>query len=132
MDLVQQLSNLIYALLMSTINTEYKIAIVGPEDTVSGFKALGVETFDAQTSEEVLAHLKSIKDQTLDLESENKYAIVCVIEDLVTTVDQSEYAKVVEGPLPAVVLLPGPEGSKGFAIERLRRLAEQAVGSAII
>jgi len=28
--------------------------------------------------------------------------------------------------------LPGPEGSKGVAIARLRRLAEQAVGSAII
>jgi hypothetical protein len=50
----------------------------------------------------------------------------------VTLVDQAEYAKVVEGVLPAVVLLPGPEGSSGFAIERLRRLAEQAVGSAII
>lgn len=113
-------------------NSEYKIAIVGPEDTVSGFKALGVETFDAQTTEKALEQLKVIKQQTLDPESKNKYAVVCIIEDLVTTVDQTEYAKVAEGPLPAVVLLPGPEGSSGFAIERLRRLAEKAVGSAII
>lgn len=116
---------------MSTTN-EYKIAIVGPEDTVSGFKALGVESFKAQTADEVLTQLKEIKRVTLDPESKEKYAVVCVIEELVSLVDQAEYAKVVEGPLPAVVLLPGPEGSTGFALERLRGLAEQAVGSAII
>lgn len=116
---------------MSKTN-EYKIAIVGPADTVSGFKALGVEAFDAQTAEDVLEQLKSLKQQTLNPDSDSKYAVVCVIEDLVSRVDQAEYAKVVEGPLPAVVALPGPEGTSGFAIERLRRLAEQAVGSAII
>lgn len=116
---------------MST-NNEYKIAIIGPVDTVSGFKALGVETFDALSAEETLKQLRKIKEQTLNPDSEVKYAVVCIIEDLVTEIDQSEYAKVVEGPLPAVVLLPGPEGSSGFAIERLRNLAEKAVGSAII
>lgn len=116
---------------MSTTN-EYKIAIIGPEDTVSGFKSLGVEPFNAQNPEQAMAHLRKIKEQTLDQESEKKYAVVCIIENLVTMFDQTEYAKLVEGPLPAVVLLPGPEGSSGFAIERLRRLAEKAVGSAII
>lgn len=115
-----------------SMNNEYKIAIIGPLGTVSGFKALGVESFDAHSSEEALAHLRKIKEQTLNPDSDTQYAVVCIIEDLVTTVDQSEYAKIVEGPLPAVVLLPGPEGSSGFAIERLRNLAEKAVGSAII
>lgn len=117
---------------MSTIDHEYKIAIVGPADTVSGFCALGVEAFPANTADEAMHQLRHIRQQTIDPESTSKYAIVCIIEDLVLQVDQTEYAKVVDGPLPAVVLLPGPEGSKGFAIERLRRLAEQAVGSAII
>ncbi len=115
-----------------SMTNEYKIAVIGPADTVSGLKALGVEAFDAQTAEEALAQLKSIKQQTLDPDSREKFAVVCIIEDLVTSVDQSEYAKVVEGPLPAVVLLPGPSGSQGFAISRLRSLAEKAVGSAII
>lgn len=113
-------------------NNEYKIAIVGPEDTVSGFKALGVESFDANNAEEALAQLKQIKDMTLEPTSLNKYAVVCVIEDLVAAVDQTEYAKVVDGPLPAVVILPGAKGGIGFATERLRSLAEKAVGSAII
>ena len=116
---------------MSTTN-EYKIAIVGPLDTVSGFKALGVEAFEANTAAEALDQLRLIKQQTQNPESDSRYAIVCIIEDLVSSVDQTEYAKVVEGALPAVVLLPGPEGRSGFAVERLRRLAEKAVGSAII
>ena len=116
---------------MSTTN-EYKIAIVGPKDTVSGFRALGVEAFDASTAAEALEQLQVIKKQTVDPDSSEKFAVVCVIESLVASVDQTEYAKVVAGPLPAVVLLPGPEGSQGFALDRLRKLAEQAVGSAII
>jgi V/A-type H+-transporting ATPase subunit F len=111
---------------------EYKIAIIGPLDTVSGFKALGVDSFQAQTTKEALEQLKFIKQETLNPESDMNYAIVCIIENLVAGFDQADYAKIVEGPLPAVVILPGPEGSQGFAISRLRRLAEKAVGSAII
>ena len=111
---------------------EYSIAIIGPSDMVSGFRALGVEAFDAQTGEAALEELRRLKKLTIDPASAKKYAVVCVIEDLLTDIDQAEYAKVVSGPLPAVIVLPGPEGSKGVAIARLRRLAEQAVGSAII
>ena len=113
-------------------NNEYKIAIIGPKDTVSGLKALGVEAFEATTADEALEQLQHIKQMTNDVDAAVKYAIVCIIEDLVTSIDQNEYAKVVAGALPAVVLLPGPKGSQGFAIDRLRKLAEQAVGSAII
>lgn len=116
---------------MST-NNDYKIAIIGPAETVSGFKALGAVAFDATNGEEVLVHLKQIKEQTINPETSEKYAIVCVIEDLMTNVDQAEYAKAVAGPLPAVVLLPGTGGSQGFAIGRLRQMAEQAVGASII
>lgn len=116
---------------MSKTN-EYKIAIIGPTDTVSGFKALGVETLEATTGVEVLAHLREVKRLAADPDSATKYAVVCVIEDLMADIDQAEYAKAVAGPLPAVVLLPGATGSQGFAIGRLRQLAEQAVGASII
>ncbi|MBP6881415.1 MAG: hypothetical protein KBC35_02210 [Candidatus Pacebacteria bacterium] len=117
---------------MSTNDQEYKIAIVGPENMVSGFRALGVESFHAHTAAEALTQLRHIKQQTVDPLSVKRYAVVCIIEDLVALVDQVEYAKIVDGPLPAVVLLPGQTGSSGFALERLRRLAEKAVGASII
>jgi V/A-type H+-transporting ATPase subunit F len=116
---------------MSTTN-EYKIAIIGPTDTVSGFKALGVEALEATTGAGALEHLREIKRLATDPEAKVKYAVVCVIEDLMKDIDQAEYTKAVAGPLPAVVLLPGATGSQGFAIGRLRQLAEQAVGASII
>lgn len=120
---------------MSTSNqntNEYKIAIIGPADTVSGFRALGVVVFDAQTGDAALELLRTIKRDMADPAAKTKYAVVCIIENLLTNIDQAEYAKVINGPLPAVIMLPGPEGSQGVAIQRLRKLAEQAVGSAII
>ncbi len=111
---------------------EFKIAIVGPADTISGLRALGVEAFDATTGEAALEQLRTIKSITLDTSNPTQYAVVCVIESLLTNIDQAEYAKVVAGPLPAVVLLPGSEGSSGVALARLRSLAEKAVGSSII
>ena len=117
---------------MSTNNTEYKIAIIGPSDTVSGFRALGVDAIDAQTGDSAMEKLREIKKAMSESDANPKYAVVCIIEDLLIEVDPAEYAKVVSGPLPAVIPLPGPEGSKGIALKRLRALAEQAVGSAII
>lgn len=115
-----------------SVNKKYRIAIIGPTDTVSGFKALGVETFPARNASEALAQLRLIKQLSLAPDQTAVYAVVCVIEDVLADVDQHEYAKVVSGPLPAVIMLPGPAGSTGLAVARLRRLAEQAIGSAII
>ena len=116
---------------MSTTN-HYRLAIVGPADMVSGFQALGVEVFDATNSTEALDQLRSIKKINHDTQGERTYAVVCVIDDVISDVDQAEYAKVIAGALPAVVVLPGPAGASGVAIERLRLLAQKAVGSSII
>ena len=112
-------------------NNHYHIAIIGPAETVSGFQALGVTVLDARTSNDVITHLKQLKTDR-DNNTGSQYAVVCIIEDLLVDVDESEYNKLISGPLPAVMTLPGPGGSQGVALARLRRLAEQAVGSAII
>jgi len=116
---------------MSTAN-HYHLAIIGPTDMVSGFQALGVEAHNATNSTEALEQLRNIKKITNDPADARTYAVVCVIDDVIRDVDQAEYAKVVEGALPAVVVLPGPNGSSGVAVERLRLLAQKAVGSSII
>lgn len=112
-------------------NKHYKIAIIGPAEIVSGFRALGVTAFDAKDGDAALEQLRAIKEEN-EKGAETQYAVVCIIESLLTSVDQAEYKKITAGALPAVVSLPGPEGATGFSIERLRSLAEQAVGSAII
>lgn len=116
---------------MSKTN-HYRIAILGPSDMVSGFKALGVDVFNATNATEAIDQLRTIKQTTTDPEHKTSYAVVCVIEDVMADVDQAEYAKVVEGALPAVVMLPGPGGATGVALERLRLLSQKAVGSSLI
>ena len=110
----------------------YKIAIIGPTDMVSGLLALGVEAHNATNATEALAQLRELKKISNDPSDERIYAVVCVIDDVIRDVDQVEYAKVIAGALPAVVVLPGPNGSSGVAVERLRLLAQKAVGSSII
>jgi V/A-type H+/Na+-transporting ATPase subunit F len=112
---------------MST--SKYHIAIIGPTEIVSGFNALGIDTYNADSSDTLLITLRHIKSERSD---KKEYAVVCVIESLLRDVDMNEYNKIVNGPLPAVVSLPGPDGSTGFALDRLRSLAERAVGSSII
>jgi len=116
---------------MST-NQPYKIAIIGPFDIVSGFAALGVETFDAKDADSAMQQLRIIKEHNEDKTLADQYAVVCIIDNLLTNVDQAEFKKLTTGALPAVVSLPGPQGTTGFGVARLRQLAEQAVGSAII
>jgi vacuolar-type H+-ATPase subunit F/Vma7 len=116
---------------MSTTN-HYRLAIVGPTDMVSGFQALGVEAYNATNPIEALEQLRAIKKISNDPADERTYAVVCVIDDVLKDIDQAEYAKVVAGALPAVVVLPGPNGPSGVAVERLRLLAQKAVGSSII
>ena len=65
---------------------EYKIAIIGPSDTVSGFRALGVDAFGAQTGEGALEKLRELKKAMSESESATKYAVVCIIEDLLIEV----------------------------------------------
>jgi len=116
---------------MSTTN-HYRLAIIGPTDMVSGFQALGVEAHNATNSAEALERLREIKKITNDPADERSYAVVCIIDDVISDVDQAEYAKAIAGALPAVVVLPGPNGASGVAVERLRMLAQKAVGSSII
>ncbi|MEZ4104191.1 MAG: V-type ATP synthase subunit F [Candidatus Paceibacterota bacterium] len=112
-------------------NLVYKVAIIGPADTVSGFRALGVEAIIAHDASEMLDRLKEIKQATVT-GGGVVYAVVCIIEDLLKGIDDKEYSRVVAGPLPAVVILPSAKGSQGLAEARLRQLAEKAVGAAII
>ena len=112
--------------------TAYKIAIVGPKQVVTGFKALGVTPFDAETSEEALEILKRLKSNIDDPSSGEQFATVILIESLAQDINPDEMEKVSRGALPAIVLLPGIEGSTGAGLAKLKSLGEKAVGTDIL
>lgn len=112
---------------------EYKVAIIGPKNVVSGFKALGVTSLEAQDSTETLVILKKIKkdieEQTPDTD---KFASVLVIESLLQGIPEEDMARISSGALPAIVALPGIEGSQGAGIAKLKKLTQRAIGSDIL
>ncbi len=81
---------------MSKVSHQYKVAIIGQSDVVSGFRALGVDTFPAYSSDEALSQLKNIKQLTSETGSP-AYAVVCIIEDLMIGMDEKEYSRVMSG-----------------------------------
>jgi vacuolar-type H+-ATPase subunit F/Vma7 len=109
------------------MNSNHHIAIIGPTDMVAGFRTLGIEAINATSGIEALAALRRLRQNP-----DRQYAVVCLIEELFTNIDPVEFEKATTSALPAVVLLPGTGGASGVALARLRRLAERAVGSAII
>lgn len=114
-------------------NDTYQIAIVGPEEVISGFKALGVETFPAETSSGALEALIQIKNSVeSDASTGKPFALVILIESLALGIPQEDMRRVSKGALPAIVVLPGIEGSKGLGQAKLRALAEKAVGTDIL
>jgi V/A-type H+-transporting ATPase subunit F len=113
--------------------TAYNIAIIGPKAVISGFKALGVTPFDAEDGETALEVLKTIKK---DIETPGstvqKFAAVILIESIARDISHEDMEKVSRGALPAIVTLPGLEGSHGAGVAKLKALAEKAVGSDIL
>lgn len=113
----------------------HQIAIVGPKDTILGFKALGLKTFNALTTEEAVKVLYELKkEQIVDEktgESKPLYAIIFVIEDLMSEMEDSDYKKLSQDALPAIVPVPGTKGATGYSLKRIGKMVEQAVGSDI-
>ena len=99
-----------------------KIAVIGGRDTVMGFKALGLETFPASDS---ASALKALRKLTKD---SNDYAIIYIEETLAVNI-QGEIDKFKDSPTPAIILIPGREGSIGIGQSALKAAGERAVGT---
>ena len=102
-----------------------KIAVIGGRDTVMGFNALGLETFPAADSAQALKTLRKLTKDS------NDYAIIYIEETLAVNI-QSEIDKFKDSPTPAIILIPGREGSIGIGQSALKAAVERAVGTNIL
>lgn len=100
-----------------------KIAVIGGRDSVLGFRALGLETCIAETGEQAKADLRRM--------AKEDYAIVYITEHLAAQIP-AEIARRREDISPAVILIPGREGSLGIGMAGVRTAAEKAVGADIL
>ncbi len=100
----------------------YKIAVLGDRDSIMGFKALGLDTHFVETTEEAR--------HTLHRLAKEEYAIIYITEQLAADIP-ADIGRYKTSVTPAVILIPGKNGSLGMAAQALQSAVERAVGADI-
>ena len=101
----------------------YKIAVMGDRDSVLGFKALGLEVCPVADGEE--------GGRALHRMAKEDYAIIYVTEQLAVQIP-NEIEKYKDALTPAIILIPGKEGSLGIGMNSVTTAVERAVGADIL
>lgn len=101
----------------------YKIAVLGDRDSVLGFKALGLDVYPAETVEEAKTTLHRLASEDC--------AIVYLTEQLGVQMEE-EIARYKDEMKPAIILIPGKDGSLGIGMANVTRAVERAVGADIL
>ena len=104
----------------------YKIAVVGDKDSVLGFKALGLDVHSVDSVDSVDEAKKAVHS----LAKEN-CAIIYLTEQLAAQM-QAEIARYKDSLTPAIILIPGKEGSLGIGMANVKTAVERAVGADIL
>ena len=105
----------------------YKIAVIGSPDTVIGFKALGLDTFPVRQPEEAHKIFRTITKA----DQPDEYAIIYLEENLAEAL-KADIDRFKDSPRPAVILIPGKDGSLGLGQSALQAAVERAVGVNIL
>lgn len=101
----------------------YRIAVVGDKDSVLGFKALGLDVYPVETAEEARRALHALAKENC--------AIIYLTEQLAAQL-QAEIARYQDALTPAIILIPGKEGSLGIGMASVKTAVERAVGADIL
>lgn len=101
-----------------------KIGVIGGRDSVLGFRALGLDTCIAENR-------ASRQKAALHRMAKENYAIIYITEHLAAQIP-AEIERRREDVSPAVILIPGREGSLGIGTAGVHAAAEKAVGADIL
>lgn len=100
-----------------------KIAVIGDKDSILAFKAVGAETFAAETVFDV--------NDTLHKLVKGDYAVVFITEKLAETAHET-LSKLKDRPYPVVIPIPSGGGSTGYAMTGIKKDVERAIGADIL
>lgn len=103
--------------------SEYKIAALGDRDSVLGFRALGLDVFPEENAEEARITLHRL--------AKENYAIIYLTEGFAKDMT-ADIARYKDSVTPAVILIPGKEGSLGIGMQNVKTAVERAVGADIL
>ncbi len=101
----------------------YQIAVLGDKDSVMGFKALGLTVFPVDNVEQAR--------HTLHQLAREDFAVVYLTEQFAAQME-ADIARYKDELTPAVILIPGKEGSLGLGMANIKKSVERAVGADIL
>lgn len=100
-----------------------KIGIIGDADSVLGFKVFGLDAFACGDKDEAAAMLHKIVKED--------FGIIYITEKFYKELG-NEIAKYEMLRIPAIVPIPGSDGSYGAGLNNVKRAVEKAVGADIL
>ena len=101
----------------------YKIAVMGDADSVLGFKALGLDVYPVESVEQAR--------RTLHRLAKEECAIVYMTEQLAVHLPE-EFARYKDALTPAIIVIPGKDGSLGIGQGNVTKAVVRAVGADIL
>ncbi|MCI8808898.1 MAG: V-type ATP synthase subunit F [Oscillibacter sp.] len=103
--------------------TTYQIAAVGDWESVMGFRALGLDTYPVSDITEAKETIREL--------AKGDCAVIYLTEQLAQGMDDvlSRYKDELR---PAIILIPGRQGSLGIGKNNIQRAIERAVGADIL
>lgn len=111
---------------------KYNIAVIGSREAIIGFKAVGLTPYFCNSADKLIEKLYELKKKTNTPESEEKYGIIFITEDMATMIPDDDWKKLTNTALPAIISIPSHKGATGVGIERLNKIVERALGSNIL
>ncbi len=101
----------------------YSIAVIGDWESVMGFRALGLETHPVSTPEQAREEIKRLAKEDCAV----IYLTETLAKELPDVLDRYK-----DELHPAIILIPGREGSLGIGKDNIQRAIERAVGADIL
>ncbi len=101
----------------------YKIAVIGDRESVLGFMALGFSVFAVTGKEEA--------EDTLVKLAKEDYAVIYITESVFQKI-QDTVDRYKDSTIPAILPIPGKEGSLGLGMANVKKSVERAVGADIL
>ena len=99
-----------------------KIAVVGNKDIILAFKAIGMDVYSAENTDEGENIIKKISKE---------YAVIFLTEDIARGMEDT-LSKYKSKPYPAIIPIPSHEGSTGYGMDSIKKDVEKAVGTDIL
>ena len=101
----------------------YRIAVIGDWESVMGFRALGLEAYPASSPEEAREIIHKLAKEDC--------AVIYLTEQLAVKLEDV-IARYKDALRPAIILIPGKEGSLGIGMNSVTTAVERAVGADIL